>query len=360
MRWLLVVLAAFALLALGTGVGSASPPGYDTEGPSNNSSVVSPGEQFAGVIGVQGAEVRGEIAGRTFDERVENADGPDERASVVGEQLRSLRDRIDDLRTEYGDRETATRNGSADAGERTTRDAVTAAESAAADELLDRTARAADSLPPGAEVDEEAIGAVRNESAALDRNESGAIAVIGGADAGRRLRGPPEWVQNRTGPPAVGGNETDVGATRNGSQYAIVDTENGSVVSPIAPNGTPVEDGNRTAVGPANVSSDGEGVAHNRSENATAVTGFGAPVWATGDDGNATDDATTETATDDATTETATNDPTAETATNDPTTTTDDATAEDGEAVAGGGSSDGEDDESTGSLFGDGDDADDE
>lgn len=93
---LVVVVAVFPVAGT-TGVGGGAAAQSET--------AIAPGQQFAGVVGVQGAEVRSEIEDRTLAARLTAADTNATRAEVVAREslrvdarLNTLEDRREDLR----------------------------------------------------------------------------------------------------------------------------------------------------------------------------------------------------------------------------------------------------------------------
>lgn len=58
---------------------------------------VAPGEQLAGVVGVQGAEIEGEVSQRAYGIRMANAQSEAAKAEVVERQMTDVEDRLDAL-----------------------------------------------------------------------------------------------------------------------------------------------------------------------------------------------------------------------------------------------------------------------
>ncbi|MFC7172556.1 hypothetical protein ACFQL0_02585 [Haloplanus litoreus] len=59
---------------------------------------VAPGQQLAGVVGVQGAEIESEIGERSFSTRVSRAESNTSKAAVVATEVNQARDRLASLR----------------------------------------------------------------------------------------------------------------------------------------------------------------------------------------------------------------------------------------------------------------------
>lgn len=58
---------------------------------------VSPGQQLSGAVGAQGAAVEGELWNRTLSERLANATTPEERASVLADEVETIEAYIESL-----------------------------------------------------------------------------------------------------------------------------------------------------------------------------------------------------------------------------------------------------------------------
>ncbi|MFT4881824.1 MAG: TolA-binding protein, partial [Salinirussus sp.] len=86
-----------------------------TENSSNSS--VTPGERLSGVVGVQGAELEGEVDERAFGIRVAQAATNESRAAVVADKLVELEQRVEDLDERTRRLGEARANGSISEGE---------------------------------------------------------------------------------------------------------------------------------------------------------------------------------------------------------------------------------------------------
>lgn len=176
-----------------------------------NESNVTAGQQLAGVIGVQGAEVEGEVAERSLATRLDRARGPNETAAVVASEYQSADDRLAAIRERKAELTAARDNGSISEGEYRARMATLVAETSVVERLANRTATAAEGLPAEAlearGVNADAIRKLATDARNLTGPEVAAIArgIAGnqvgqptGVPAGERgpgERGPPE---NRT------------------------------------------------------------------------------------------------------------------------------------------------------------------
>ncbi|MWV63376.1 hypothetical protein GRS48_00820 [Halorubrum sp. JWXQ-INN 858] len=188
-----------------------------------------PGERLAGVIGVQAAEIDGEIESRSFDRRVAADRDADDRADAIGGALRESEARLDRIERAQADLRERRAAGEITHGEYRARMARLAAETASIQRTTDRSAAAAADLPREAldarGVDDERIGAVRDRANELSGPEVAEIArgiagpnVGGPVGAGARPdhAGPPTGNETRgggsatdavTGPPHVGNGE---------------------------------------------------------------------------------------------------------------------------------------------------------
>jgi hypothetical protein len=189
---------------------------------------VAPGEHFAGVVGVQEAEVEGEVATRTFGVRFARAGGDAARAAVVAEGTNETRERIGELERRRERLRAARANGSISEGQYRARMARLAAESRTLHHRLNRTAAASREVPDAAlrrrGVDPNELARLQRaagnltgpEVAAIARGIAGPPAAVPGR-AANGSRGPPADAPNRTGgPPDDATNRTARGAAPNG------------------------------------------------------------------------------------------------------------------------------------------------
>lgn len=179
------------------------------------SSSEQPGATFAGVVGVQGAEVEGEVAQRSLDRRLANADSNSSKAAVVAGETEEARRQLSALRERRETLERRYESGEITRGEYRSRLAQIGAQIRTLERRLNATAAAAEGLP------EETLrerGVNASEIAELRRNASemggGEVAEaargIGGADTGQGLTGDP-------GPPENAGPPSDAGPSGNSS-----------------------------------------------------------------------------------------------------------------------------------------------
>lgn len=205
----LVLLATFApIVTLGA---TETPDGDDA-----------PGARLAGVVGVQGAEVRSEVATRSLDRRLANADSNRSKAAVVADSAAAIEERLAELRERRQTVENAYENGSISRAVYEARLATIAAESNALQQQANRTGEAAEKLP--ADVLRDAgvnVTAIQRLAQNASELGGGAAAEAAQAIAGRgagaglsdeaadRRPGTPDSVGD--GPPGESRNETDDG-----------------------------------------------------------------------------------------------------------------------------------------------------
>lgn len=170
------------------------------ENASDDAPAISPGERFAGVVGVGQAEFEGELELRAYGIEYAMAATNEARADVVAERLGAIDQRLDALAAEKAALDEARENGSISEQEYRTRATELAASSQAVAQQANASEARADELP--AELLEEkginvtAIQRLKTDAANLTGPEVAAIArTIAGPDIGQSItRGPPEDV----------------------------------------------------------------------------------------------------------------------------------------------------------------------
>ncbi len=204
MRWFTVVTLAALLVVSGVSVTAIA-----QEEPT------APGAKFAGVVGVQGAEVEGEVADRALDERLSRADSNTSKAAVIATEQERLSEKLDRLERREERLRAARANGSVSEGAYRAQMAELAAESRALERRANRTATVARGLPTEVLRDRginvSAIERLRTNAADLSGGDTAAIArEIAGEGVGSELGGPPARAENETadrGPP--GGDDSE-------------------------------------------------------------------------------------------------------------------------------------------------------
>lgn len=176
-----------------------------------------PGARLAGVVNVQGAEVEGEVAERSFGLKIAAAKSNASKASVIANQTGDLSERVTELRDRKQELQAAREAGEISQGQYRAEMARIAAELSTANRLLNRTADEAKELPSSAledaGVDPASIERLQQAAGNLSGPEIAEIARdIGGPPVNRSVGPPKDATQ---GPPqnvttTPGGNETEV------------------------------------------------------------------------------------------------------------------------------------------------------
>lgn len=166
----------------------------ETENGSDNETA--PGAQLAGVAGVQGAKVTGEIEQRTFGLKIAKAKSNASKASIIANQTGDLNETLADLKAEKQALQEAKRNGNISQSRYRAEIAELAAKISTLKQLANATAETAQGLPADVlaanGVNVSAIRTLQASAANLSGPEISAIA--------RNIGGPP--VNITTGPPS--------------------------------------------------------------------------------------------------------------------------------------------------------------
>jgi len=206
-------LAVVGLVSAGSAAAVVAGPGGGTA-QAESGDALAPGEQLGAVMGVQRAEIDGEVSTRAFGQRLARAETNASRAGVVAEETERLDERLARLETRKAELNRAFENGSMDRGEYNARMAQLRAEQRSVERLANATETTARGLPPQAlearGVNVTAIGHLRANARNLTGPEVAEMArSIAGPGAGNGLgpsgAGPPAFVGNRTGGPGMGG-----------------------------------------------------------------------------------------------------------------------------------------------------------
>lgn len=108
---------------------------------------ITPGEQLVGVVGVQEAELDGELDERTFGVRMANATSDDAKADVAAEQLGDVEARLDELEQRKAAVEERRANGEMTEGQHAAEMTRIAAETQTAERLTNASEEEASDLP---------------------------------------------------------------------------------------------------------------------------------------------------------------------------------------------------------------------
>ncbi|WP_284033143.1 hypothetical protein [Halobaculum lipolyticum] len=179
-----------------------------------------PGAAFAGVVGVQGAEVEGEVQGRALGEQFAAAETNESKAAVVASQSESIRGELADLRERRETLRERYEAGDVSRGEYRAKLARIVAQTESLRSRLNTTAETADGLPEETlrerGVNASAIAELRRNASEMTDGEAAAAARdIAGEGVGAGLagdRGPPA----DRGPPEDRGRSDD--ATENATE----------------------------------------------------------------------------------------------------------------------------------------------
>lgn len=143
--------AMLVLSAVGVSAAALASPGNanaDVAAQNDTNATIGPGERLSGVIGVQEAELEGEVETRAYEIALERAnDSNASKAAIVAEQLNRTRERLQELRQRKTQLERARENGSIGLGEYRARTAKLAAETQTVTKIANRSEAAADGLP---------------------------------------------------------------------------------------------------------------------------------------------------------------------------------------------------------------------
>ncbi|ACV46898.1 MULTISPECIES: hypothetical protein [Halomicrobium] len=225
-----VPMAGVAAQTTETATDTNSPTATATDTNATAANATAPGEQLAGVVSVQGAEIDGEVETRAYGIRVAQSESNDSKAAVVGQQMADIEQRLDDLEQRRETLTAARENGSMSEGQYRARMARLAAETRTAERLANQSNETAQTLPAETlEANGVNATAIRTlsdranelrgpEVAAIARSIGGAGTGNGfgpaaagerGAEAGNRTAG-----QDRGSDARDGGNETDASNER--------------------------------------------------------------------------------------------------------------------------------------------------
>ena len=215
----LVVVATVAVVpAAGTQVNSAPSEsalaqqerGNETE----NGSQVAPGERLAGVVGVQQAEVDGEVESRSFGLSVARAANDNARAALIAAEVNETGDEVRDLQAQRERLQRARENGSMSEGEYSARVAELAARSANAERMATESANASKGLPEDVlranGVNVTAIQTLQQQADELGRQAVASVARSIAGDVGGGLGEGPERATERSEGPEQGDRDGTV------------------------------------------------------------------------------------------------------------------------------------------------------
>lgn len=241
----LVVAALLAVPVVGAAAAGGDVVAQTNETNSSNASV-SPGERLSGVVGVQGAELEGEVDRRAFGLKVARAASDDARAQVVGEQLGDIEQRLQNLTAQKEALDEARENGSISQGEYAAKVSELAARGQTASDLANDTNETAGELPrevlEANGVNVSAIQQLRDDASELTGPE---VAAIARSIAGPNVGEAPQEVP--AGGPDDAGPDGERGEAGNATDGDGTDAPDGT----DTPDGTTTQDGTDTDTGTA-------------------------------------------------------------------------------------------------------------
>jgi hypothetical protein len=215
---LLVVVIAMVGVA---GIAAAGPVGtavaQDDPGATNETSEgngtatdISPGEQLSGVIGVQRAELAGEVESRAFEVALNRTESPEERADLVAEQLNRTEERLAEIERRQRELRERRDAGELTPGEFAARMAETSARAEAIKREANRSAEVAGELPESVRAERGLTGDRLGELRERAGDASGPeVAAIARGVAGNDVGGP--LASDRRGPPGDAGDGPERG-----------------------------------------------------------------------------------------------------------------------------------------------------
>lgn len=144
----LAVAAVAAIPVAGLAATDGQPGADQVENSTENgNATVAPGERLSGIVGVQQAELEGEVDRRAFGLQIARAAGNDSRADVVREQFHSIEGRLAELEQRKQSLDRARENGSMGEGRYRAEVAEMAARTETVRDLAGRTENATRGMP---------------------------------------------------------------------------------------------------------------------------------------------------------------------------------------------------------------------
>lgn len=186
----IAVAVVLVVSVAGAPLAGATPAANDAQ----ESDEIAPGERLSGVVGVQGAELEGELDKRTFGIAVAKAATEEARADVVAGQVHDVEERLDELEERKAELEEQRESGEISQGKYEAEVARIAAEAETAERLADASAEEAGELPAELLADRginaEAIQTLKDDANELSGQEVAEIArSIAGNDVGAPVGG---------------------------------------------------------------------------------------------------------------------------------------------------------------------------
>ncbi|OYR45251.1 hypothetical protein, partial [Halorubrum sp. Eb13] len=226
-RGIALLVVAFAVVGV-VGIAAAGPvgtavaqgdPGATNETAEGNETAnvtdISPGERLSGVIGVQRAEIAGEVDSRAFEVALNRTENAEDRADLVEERLNRTEGRLTDIERRQRELRERRDAGELTQGEFAARMAELGARAETVKREANRSADVARDLPESVRadrgLDEERLGELRERANEASGPE---VAAIARGVAGNDVGGP--LAAERRGPPENAGPESDPGPGEGG------------------------------------------------------------------------------------------------------------------------------------------------
>lgn len=146
----LSMLVAVPAVGLSTGSDDGDVSNQPSESQAANATQASgtaPGEQLSGVVGVQEAELEGDVQQRSFGMKMAHAESQERQAAVVAERLDTVEERLTALEERKATLERQFENGEISDGKYSASMARVAAQTHALQEMTNQSERAAGQLP---------------------------------------------------------------------------------------------------------------------------------------------------------------------------------------------------------------------
>jgi len=221
---------------------TATPESDDEERDGN---ATAPGDLLEGVLGVQEAEVEGEIENRTFGIQVAQAATDDAKADVVADRLDRIEERLTELEERKEELNESRENGTISEAEYRNEIAKLAVETNNTKQLANRSANVSEGLPEEV-LREKGINVTAIQTLAERADELTGPEV---AEIARSIAGPSvanaagnataaDNATERRGPPAAAGNATDGNATAGNQGEGAPDDAGGDDASDDAESGS--------------------------------------------------------------------------------------------------------------------------
>lgn len=176
----ILVVATVAVPLAAASVTSSGASGTQSDTDDDGTESIRPGEQFAATVGVQNAEIEGNVSERAFGVRIANADSNETKAAVIAAQFNETDRRLTELEDRLEQLNESREAGELSEGRYRAEVATTVAEMRSLERRADAAETAASGVPEETladrGVDLESIRALRDRAGRLGGPETAAIA----------------------------------------------------------------------------------------------------------------------------------------------------------------------------------------